>query len=78
VIHLLPALPKAWSSGSIRGIRARGGFTFDLEWKNGKLAKARITSTGGTHGRLRIHGKESDFTLSPGGNVQVGPGNAGR
>jgi alpha-L-fucosidase 2 len=76
VIHLLPALPKAWSSGSIRGIRARGGFTFDLEWKDGKLDKARITSTGGTHGRLRINGKETDLSLPLGGSVVIGPGNA--
>lgn len=66
VIHLLPALPKAWSSGSIHGIRARGGFTLDLDWKKGKLTKVRITSTGGTHGRLRINDQESDFSLSAG------------
>lgn len=76
VIHLLPALPKAWSSGSIRGIRARGGFTFDLDWKNGKLAKISITSTGGTHGRLRIHDKETDFSLPLGATKMVIPGNA--
>ncbi|TAE73678.1 MAG: glycoside hydrolase family 95 protein [Verrucomicrobia bacterium] len=76
LIHLLPALPKAWSSGSICGIRARGGFTFDLEWKDGKLTKARITSTGGTHGRLRIQGKESDFSLPVGESKMLLPGNA--
>ena len=71
VIHLLPALPKAWSSGSIRGIRARGGFTLDLEWKNGKLTQARINSTGGTQGRLRIGDKESEFTVPTGGSIVV-------
>ncbi len=73
VIDLLPALPKAWSSGSIHGIRARGGFTFDLEWEKGELTKARITSTGGTHCRLRIHGKESDFSVTLGGSKVVKP-----
>jgi alpha-L-fucosidase 2 len=77
IIDLLPALPSAWPDGSIHGIRARGGFTVDLDWKNGKLAKARITSTGGTHGRLRIHGKEMDFFLSEGESKVVVPGNVG-
>lgn len=77
VIDILPALPKAWSSGSIRGIRARGGFTLDLDWKDGKLTQARITSTGGTHGRLRLGGKETDFSLQAGASMVVPPGRTG-
>ncbi|MCQ2247004.1 MAG: glycoside hydrolase N-terminal domain-containing protein [Bacteroidaceae bacterium] len=51
-IHLLPALPDAWSQGSVSGLRARGGFEVSMQWKKGKLAKATILSTIG--GKLRI------------------------
>ncbi|MDR1336345.1 MAG: glycoside hydrolase family 95 protein [Tannerella sp.] len=52
-IHLLPALPSAWPSGKITGLKARGGFTVDIEWENGQLTKARITSALGGNCRLR-------------------------
>ena len=48
-IHLLPALPKAWQTGSVRGLRARGGIELDMTWAAGKLTEATLRSkTGGT------------------------------
>jgi len=52
-IHLLPALPKAWPTGSVRGLRARGGFEVDVEWKAGVLTQAAIRSKHDTICRLR-------------------------
>jgi len=46
-LELLPALPDAWPTGSISGIKARGNFEVAINWSNGKLTKAIITSNNG-------------------------------
>jgi alpha-L-fucosidase 2 len=55
-VHLLPALPKAWSYGSVTGLRARGGFEVSVTWADHKLVEAHITSLNGNRCRLRVEG----------------------
>ena len=52
-LALLPALPAGWSTGEVRGLRARGGFEVDLRWRGGQLERAAITSTLGRLCRVR-------------------------
>jgi alpha-L-fucosidase 2 len=52
-IELLPALPKTWSSGSVQGLRARGGFRVDMAWDQNNVKQASITSKIGGPCRIR-------------------------
>lgn len=57
VINLLPALPSRWRSGSVRGLRARGGLTVDLEWRAGELTRATLTSADDSQRMVRWPGR---------------------
>lgn len=59
-IELLPALPEAWREGSVSGLRARGGFVADMEWKNGKLISGSILSLNGRNCIISYGGKTVD------------------
>ena len=54
-VHLLPALPTTWNEGEVKGLRARGGFIVDEQWKDGHLSKAIVHSTIGGTLRLRSY-----------------------
>jgi alpha-L-fucosidase 2 len=56
-IDLLPALPKAWPDGKVTGLLARGGFTVDIEWKDGKVTNYRIASAERREVKLRVNGE---------------------
>ena len=53
-IHLLPALPKAWSKGHIKGMRVRGGYELDMEWKDGVLTRAVIRGVSNSPGKCAV------------------------
>lgn len=65
-IHLLPALPKAWASGEIKGLRARGAFEVNLKWKDGQLERASLKSLAGTPCQLRVN---VPVTVMTGGRI---------
>ena len=65
-IDLLPALPTAWKTGSVTGLRARGGFTVDMDWKDGKVTKYRITSESRQEVKVRINGEGKNLTSEKG------------
>jgi len=52
---LLPALPDAWPSGEIKGIKARGNFEVAVNWEKGKLKTAKITSHHGGYCKVRTY-----------------------
>jgi len=54
-VHLLPALPDSWTSGEVKGVRARGGFVVDEQWREAKLHTAKVRSTIGGVLRLRSY-----------------------
>ena len=65
IIELLPALPDAWPSGSVSGLKARGGYTIDLTWKWGKVKATIIATENGTI-NLLYHGKQKYVSLKKG------------
>jgi len=67
LIHLLPALPAAWREGSFRGLRARGGFIVDAEWRGGQLVQATLAAPEGGTARLKTGRREEVVTLAKGG-----------
>jgi alpha-L-fucosidase 2 len=65
-ILLLPALPDAWSSGTVSGICAKGGFEISMKWKDGKLLETKILSKTGNNCTLHYNGKTITFDTKKG------------
>ncbi|MBW8735015.1 MAG: glycoside hydrolase N-terminal domain-containing protein, partial [Asticcacaulis sp.] len=71
-VHLLPALPSAWPSGEIKGVRARGGLAIDLRWRAGKLASLTVKGPPGAPVRLRYLDTVKDVVLDTRGAYKQG------
>ena len=72
-IHLLPALPKAWSKGEIKGLRARGGFEVDFNWDNGLLSKLCLRGINNPSSQcsLKVGDKHFDLIVKKGETVRL-------
>ncbi|MFO1490592.1 MAG: hypothetical protein U1F87_06700 [Kiritimatiellia bacterium] len=72
-IQLLPALPRAWPAGFVQGLRARGGFEVDIQWRDGSVVRAVIRSINGAQTRVRLGPTTADLKLKPGQSATLGP-----
>lgn len=70
VLDFLPALPSVWRSGSISGIRGRGGYTIDMEWSQGRLDKALIISNTDRICSMKERGLQYQITDENGQNIE--------
>lgn len=71
VIRLLPALPKAWPSGSVRGLRARGGLGIDIAWKRGRLEEATVRGPQGVQAVIRYGAGDLAVSMPESGRVRL-------
>ena len=62
VLELLPALPQGWHTGAVRGLRGRGSFTVDIEWKDGRVVKYRVAAPEPRETQVRVNGELKTIT----------------
>ncbi len=72
-LHLLPALPSAWPAGSIRGLRARGGITVSIFWRNSRLTSATLRSDCDMESTVRYQSGIAKVRLPAGTRIRVLP-----
>jgi alpha-L-fucosidase 2 len=72
-IELLPALPRAWPTGSVRGLCARGGVVVDMAWSGGKLRTATILNKRGGSTPVRYADRLTTIHLHPGQSQRLHP-----
>ncbi len=70
-VELLPALPSEWQKGYIHGIMARGGFEVNIDWENGKMKQAKLTSKLGNSLKIRYSGNVVNLTTTEKGKTYI-------
>ncbi len=78
-IELLPALPKAWAAGEVKGLRARGGFEIDIAWADGKLTKSNIKNVSSPTGECKVsyQGVAAKLSIPAGSSKEFVPSQGG-
>ena len=71
VIRVLPALPKAWDTGSFRGLMARGGVAVSASWEKGRVTKLTLTARKDAAFKLTCNGGERAVTMTAGQILQI-------
>jgi len=71
VLDLLPALPKAWPTGNISGLKARGGFEISMSWKDGRLVELEVFSIKGRPFQVRYQNLTKEFQPKPGEKITL-------
>ena len=70
-LDMLPALPPSWANGCLRGLRAKGGFEVDLNWKDGVLTAATVFSRLGGPCTVRYKARTLEFATEPNGKYEI-------
>jgi alpha-L-fucosidase 2 len=72
-VHLLPALPKQWSEGDVKGMKLRGGYEMDMTWKDGLPTRVVVRNPTGKDGNLRVvfQGKSMEFQIAAGQRIEL-------
>lgn len=60
-IHLLPALPSGWNKGEVKGLKARGGYSVNIKWVDGKVVDYQISGSSRKRIKVRVNGKDQEI-----------------
>jgi alpha-L-fucosidase 2 len=71
IINLLPALPSQWKTGSVKGLKARGGFEVNIAWKEGYLVNAQLFGKPGSLGQFKYKGEIKSFEIPESGVYEI-------
>jgi alpha-L-fucosidase 2 len=71
LISLLPALPQAWDKGEVKGLKARGNITVDMQWENNRLTSATLLAAHNCNIQVKYNGKTQKIALKSGQTYQI-------